>query len=643
VDEVEFGRYRLLSLLGEGGMGQVWRAFDTVTERIVALKLLPTQYADDAIFQERFRREARSAAALDEPHVVPIHDFGEIDGRLFVTMRLIKGRDLHGILSGGPIDATRAVGIIDQVGEALHSAHQVGLIHRDVKPSNILVSDNDFAYLIDFGIARAAGQTGLTSTSAVIGTWAYMAPERFTAGQTDARADIYALACVLYECLTGNKPFGGDSVEQQIGGHLALPPPRASDHRTDVPAELDAVIAQGMAKNPDERYATTREMAHAARAALVGVAVGPSFIPPTIAAPPINGNTHGRTQPGYPADQTVWAGGPPPPGFAELAPAPGGPNPPGRRTSRKGWLIALSAVGAVVAIVAAIVLSQSSVNVDPAPSSGATPAALPNTGPFTGTFTAAMGSKSLPNGTPTTEADAAGFSETWRLRSACGANGCIATAATGGHYPAKDLVFDKVGGRWLAVTNSRMKCRNRNDDEAWNVISLQPQADGTLSGEWTQASTNGCFNNRTVVFTRTADSDISQLLDPASLPPRVVSLAAALHGRYDAVFTFTDGQVQTHQFAAKTDCLRAGDRCISQFREPNSGATYAFANGAWTRNAEWDDDSCHVSNIATLPLPQPPQDPIPTLTGNGSQIRTGTGAKCAQSMTFESKFTRTGD
>ena len=191
--EVEFGRYRLVEVLGRGGMGEVWRAFDTVTERIVALKVLPAQYADDAVFQERFRREARSAAALDEPHVVPIYDFGEIDGRLFVTMRLIKGRDLNGILSDGPLDAARAVAIIDQVASALHAAHQVNLVHRDVKPSNILVADDDFAYLIDFGIARIMGQTShdqLRAASSAPGpTWPpnASAPARPTRGPTPTR------------------------------------------------------------------------------------------------------------------------------------------------------------------------------------------------------------------------------------------------------------------------------------------------------------------------------------------------------------------------------------------------------------------------------------------------------------------------
>ena len=203
MDEALFGRYRLMELLGKGGMGEVWRAHDTVTDRIVALKVLPAHLAQDEMFQQRFRREALVAARLNEPHVVPIHNFGEIDGRLYVDMRLIEGRDLQGLLGAGPLAPARAVTIVEQVAMALHAAHKVGLVHRDIKPSNILVGEDDFAYLIDFGIARDADQTGLTSTGAMIGTWHYMAPERFRAAPIDPRADIYALACVLYECLTG--------------------------------------------------------------------------------------------------------------------------------------------------------------------------------------------------------------------------------------------------------------------------------------------------------------------------------------------------------------------------------------------------------------------------------------------------------
>ena len=149
VQGTPFGRYRLIELIGRGGMGEVWRAFDTGTERVVALKVLPAQYVNDKIFQERFRREARSAAGLNEPHVVPIHDFGDVDGRLYVTMRLIEGRDLQSMLAGGPLEPARAVHIIDQIASALNAAHRIDLVHRDVKPSNILVAEDDFAYLID--------------------------------------------------------------------------------------------------------------------------------------------------------------------------------------------------------------------------------------------------------------------------------------------------------------------------------------------------------------------------------------------------------------------------------------------------------------------------------------------------------------
>jgi serine/threonine protein kinase len=267
-DGTPFGRYRLVELLGRGGMGEVWRAFDTATERVVALKVLPANFADDRVFQTRFRREARAAAGLDEPHVVPIHDFGEIDGRLYVTMRLIKGCELQQLLRAGPLPPARAVGIIEQIASALHAAHEIGLVHRDVKPSNILVTDDDFAYLIDFGIARAAGETGLTSTGTTIGTWAYMAPERFQHGTADARADIYALACVLHESLTGQPPFPVNTMEQIAVAHMLQPVPRPSELRDGVPAEMDQVIATGMAKDPDQRYQTAKDLAQAARAAM---------------------------------------------------------------------------------------------------------------------------------------------------------------------------------------------------------------------------------------------------------------------------------------------------------------------------------------------------------------------------------------
>jgi serine/threonine-protein kinase len=313
VDGTPFGRYRLVELLGHGGMGEVWRAFDTATERVVALKVLPANFADDHVFQERFRREARSAAGLDEPHVVPIHDFGEIEARFFVSMRLIQGQDLHTLLIGGAVEPTRAVGIIGQIAAALHAAHRIGLVHRDVKPSNILVGDDDFAYLIDFGIARAAGETGLTNTGTTVGTWAYMAPERFKTGAADARADVYSLACVLYECLTGSQPYPGQSLQQQMHAHLYLDPPRPCEKRPVIPTGFDDVVARGMAKEPDRRFATTKDLADAARAALsTETAVAPA------------------TKPAYTADATRPA--------QPLSTPPGSRSkPPGTRQFSQRW------------------------------------------------------------------------------------------------------------------------------------------------------------------------------------------------------------------------------------------------------------------------------------------------------------------
>jgi serine/threonine protein kinase, bacterial len=277
----EFGRYELLSLLGAGGMGQVWRARDTQTNRVVALKVLPEHSADDEEPRERFRRECQAVAQLTEPHVIPIHDFGDIDGRLYLNMRLVDGTDLRTLIKQeGALSPQRAVAIIAQVAGALQAAHDAGLVHRDVKPSNILVSANDFAYLIDFGIAHASSDRTLTKAGETIGTAAYMAPEAIGAAvKTHSRVDVYAMACVLYECLTGQPPFtSAMGVQGLIAHHLHTPPPQPSATKSDVPVAFDAVIAKGMAKNPDDRYQTVQELAAAARAAAGNPAVATAEI-----------------------------------------------------------------------------------------------------------------------------------------------------------------------------------------------------------------------------------------------------------------------------------------------------------------------------------------------------------------------------
>ena len=263
------GRYHLMRLLGKGGMGEVYEAEDTVKDRIVALKLLPESVSHDTVFRKRLQREAHSAGRLQEPHVVPIHDYGEIDGMLYVDMRMIEGTDLRKMLKGfGPMAPARAVAIVRQVASALDAAHEAGVIHRDIKPENILITRDDFAYLVDFGIANAATDEKLTELGTAVGTYAYMAPERFTKDEVTYRADIYALTCVLHESLVGSQPYPGDSVSVVITAHLMEPAPRPSEMRSGIPEAFDDVVARGMAKKADDRYATAGELAQAANDAL---------------------------------------------------------------------------------------------------------------------------------------------------------------------------------------------------------------------------------------------------------------------------------------------------------------------------------------------------------------------------------------
>ncbi|MCF8590476.1 serine/threonine-protein kinase [Gordonia liuliyuniae] len=296
--DMSLGPYRLVRLLGRGGMGEVYEAVDTVKDRTVALKLLPAHLADDAEYRARFLRESRTVARLNDPHVIPIHDFGEIDGRLYLDMRIVHGRDLRSILRGGPVPTDRAVDIVGQIAGALDAAHASGLLHRDVKPENILVDDNGFAYLVDFGIAQAAGATRLTQTGAAIGSFAYMAPERFadSVSLTPA-ADVYSLACVLFEAVTGSPPYAATSIEQIISGHLTRPVAPTG-------TVLDPVIAAGTAKSPAQRVQTCGAFAAAARDALAGRYTPtlpapvrdfspPPTAPPQAPPPPPPGRTDG--------------------------------------------------------------------------------------------------------------------------------------------------------------------------------------------------------------------------------------------------------------------------------------------------------------------------------------------------------------
>ncbi len=334
-----FGPYRLEGLLGRGGMGEVYRAHDTGRDRVVALKLLPPQLAGDADFTARFRRESRLAARLRDPHVVPIHDFGEVDGRLFIDMRLVEGTDLAAVLAQRHrLDPAHAVHVVAQVAAALDAAHRDGLVHRDVKPSNVLVTGDAHVYLTDFGIAHSTEATALTGTGTALGTIHYMAPERFLQGRSDRRMDVYSLGCLLHEVLTGRRPFPGDEVAAQMYAHVNLPPPRPSTIVPGLPPGLDDVVARAMAKDPAQRFDTAGALAAAARAALAGAAV-----PSGVAA-------HGSSvRPAAPF--------PPPYGSVPPGPVPPVPGRPGvphdpwrRRALVAAGIAAVSLLTAVAAI-----------------------------------------------------------------------------------------------------------------------------------------------------------------------------------------------------------------------------------------------------------------------------------------------------
>jgi Protein kinase domain len=261
---------RIEAVAGRGGMGIVYRATQLSLGRPVAVKLIAPDHAADPGFRERFERESRLAAAIDHPNVIPVHEAGEEDGRLYLVMRWVSGADLHGLIARtGRLEPRRAAAIAAQVAGALDAAHAAGLVHRDVKPANVLLS-GDHAYLADFGLTRpVASDTRLTTTGHWLGTADYMAPEQFGAEPLDARADVYALGCVLCAMLTGEPPFRRDTVPATMLAHLQDPPPAPSEV-AGVPREFDRVVARALAKSPEQRYPSAGDLGRAAVAAAEG-------------------------------------------------------------------------------------------------------------------------------------------------------------------------------------------------------------------------------------------------------------------------------------------------------------------------------------------------------------------------------------
>jgi YVTN family beta-propeller protein len=340
----DFAGHRITGVAGRGGMGVVYRAVQLDLDRAVALKLIAPQLAEDPAFRDRFVRESRLAAAIDHPNVIPIYYTGEHDGALYIAMRYVEGSDLRTLVrAAGRLDPPRAAHIVSQVASALDAAHERGIVHRDVKPANVLLGHGDHAYLTDFGLTkRIASHSGSTRTGGWVGTLGFVAPEQIRGERVDARADVYALGCVLFHMLTGSAPYQRETDEATLWAHLTDDPPSVTAHAEGTPPALEDVVRRALAKDPDHRFPSAGDLGRAALAAV------------------------GRSAPGR-AERRVATGAAAPP-EAETAASPdqaltipvdrGEPAPPRRGARRPAWVWALAALPVLaLAAIAAVVLS----------------------------------------------------------------------------------------------------------------------------------------------------------------------------------------------------------------------------------------------------------------------------------------------
>lgn len=631
-----FAGYTIRRVLGAGGMGTVYLAAHPRLPREEALKVLPEELTGDSEYRGRFLREADLAAGLSHPHIVGIHDRGEDDGRFWISMDYVAGTDASHLLrenypSGMPL--AEVVPIVAAVASALDYAHHRGLLHRDVKPANILLTHPDGqaqrAFLADFGIARHINDSSrLTADNTTVGTVAYVSPEQLKGEPIDGRADQYSLACTAFQLLTGRPPYVHANPAVVITHHVNTAPPSLGACRPEL-AALDPVFATAMAKKPSARYGSCGEFARQ-----LGLRQDPGFAIAGVAPVP---RYDEDTQPAIAVTRKGL-------------------------TRRPGVVIA-ALVGIAALIVAGVfVLTKfthahqragSPKSVTAQPGSGTTlptsataaPAGPAPLADFTGTYRADFGPATDLDGNPAM--GGAPTTGTYGLHSRCGGAGCLATAARlSGDAPfATSMVFDGIDGRWVAVALSANLCRGVAA-EIWEVFTLQPRPDGTLTGVHTRSARNNCQETRTVAFTRTGDVDLRSLPDPAALPARVISPAEGLRGHYQLRRTFASGQPQLlGDSALATDCLRNGDRCMSYFHAKMGDVPLVYGGGSWT----WDESSdgkcpnggpAHLHATGQYPLPQPAQNPIPVLAGHGHWQQSGA---CAVSMDFDEIFTRTGD
>lgn len=655
-----FAGFTILRVLGEGAMGTVYLAQHPRLPRQDAVKVLSAHLTADPEYRARFVREADIAAGLSHPNILGIHDRGESDGQFWISMDFVRGSDAARLLRerfprGMPVGLVMQ--IVFAVASALDHAHQRGLLHRDVKPSNILIADlgseAQRVFLADFGIARPVDDTaGLTATNVSIGTVAYAAPEQLMGEPIDGRADQYALACSAFHLLTGAQPYDFSSAATVITKHVMAPPPPIGHRRPEL-APLEPVFLMAMAKQPAERFARCKEFAAQLQRALDWAAASTRLAPQPILGPHTQDTQ--TVAAGYaPARPLPPSPSLPPPSVPtpSLPPTPS-PPPAGKGRERRNSVLvgALVAVALLIAgggIFAIVKLATHDHQTEPASPTATAPGASPAAGPFTGTYRGDNGQALGPGLDGGPLAGSKPSTATWSVRSVCRPTGCLATASRqGGETTAPStMVFDDVGGRWLAVALSTDTCRDA-PSEFWVVMTLQPRPDSALAGEISKTSANGCATRTPVTFTRTGDVDVNSVADPASQPPRVVSPAEALRGRYHDTVSSAEGmKPNEYDWTVRTECLRTGDRCMSFFHAPpNASKPLVFSSGSWTWSGGSDGKcgngvTAPVKETVEFSLPQPPQDPITLLVGRGHHEQTGA---CTHSAHFDEKFERTGN
>ena len=661
-----FAGYTIVRRLGAGGMGSVYLAQHPRLPRQDALKVLTPELTADPQYRARFLREADVVASLFHPNILGVHDRGEYDGQLWIAMDYVAGTDAATLVrehypSGMP--PSEALDILIPVASALDYAHQHGLLHRDVKPANILLTEpgsgERWVFLADFGIARRVDDTaGLTATNMAVGTVAYAAPEQLMGQPVDARADQYALACTAFQLLTGAHPYDYSSAAVVITKHVMAPPPSIGEKRHEL-THLDPAFAKAMAKKPDDRFASCQEFTQELRRTLTPQ---PTTLEDTqLASGNLEATQFAPAHAVQPAPINVQDTQLAPTGPVPVRPPPPAPWPTSA-PKRRGWRpgVVIPAVVAIALLAAGgffvgVKLSQRS-DTTPPPA----PGPAPNTGPFTGVYRADFGPEVDLAGEPLD--GGATTTGTYDLRSVCQPTGCVATAnRKNGPTLQPTLVFDEVGQSWLSVTATpsaptsldslapgfRKNCPPGATvtGEIWEVFSLQLRPNGTLAGEYTARSTNVCDTMRTVTFTRVADVDVNSVPDPTDLPPRVVSPAEALRGRYHHTISlrFDTGQTSNEQddYVVSTDCLRTGERCMSFLYTDKGGHPLVFADRVWTLRYEYDSScpsggSYHLTASGTYPLPQPLQDPITLLTGHGRLERSAGRLAVASTSTTNS-------